>query len=102
VSAEFLFSPTVVHADGTRIVGEELDPLAGAVATAPAGTADPDSTVAIVVRLTGSRAGRYTLSGVRLTYRLNGGSPQTRTGIDVVDTICAADPAPADCPEAAT
>jgi hypothetical protein len=39
------------------------------------------------------------LTGVRLRYSLNGGPERVGEGIDVVFTICADDPKPADCPE---
>jgi hypothetical protein len=73
-----------------------------AVAAAPAGSpgasADPSYAVGIVARLTPSRAGRFVLTSVRLRYRLNGGNARSGDGIDVVLTVCAANPKPADCP----
>ena len=51
----------------------------------------------IVAEITPRAAGTYTLTGVRLTLRLNGGGAQTMEGIDSVVTICAADAPPTDC-----
>ena len=39
------------------------------------------------------------IENVRLRYRLNGGPERVGEGIDVVWTVCADDPAPADCPD---
>ena len=103
---EFFFSPPIILPDGSRSVGDKLLQLAGAVASAPAtspgASADPVYTVGIVARLTPSRAGRFELTNVRLRYRLNGGGEQTGVGIDVLLTVCAADPKPADCPQQPT
>ena len=99
VAVEWFYSPPVLGADGTRTIGVDLRPLAGASASAPASASPgPDNAVGIVARLTASKPGRFVLSAFRLTYRINGGWTQTRQGIDIVVTICADDPAPADCP----
>jgi hypothetical protein len=94
----FFFSPAIIAADGSHIVGEKLEPLAGASVSvdrnAPAGG---ESSVGIVAELTPNSAGTFTLTNVRLHYRLNGGSEQVNEGLSVVFTICAADPAPASC-----
>jgi len=105
-AVEFFFSPPILLPDGSHSVGDRLLPLAGAVASAPgapqAGASpDPGQTIGIVARITASRPGRYELSNVRLRYRLNGGAEQTREGIDVLFTVCAADPKPTDCTETA-
>ena len=97
--AEFLFSPPVISPDGTHTVGERLEALVGAIATAAEPTDGPGNSVGIVARITATKPGRYVLESVRLRYRLNGGPEQTRDGIDVVVTVCAADPRPADCNE---
>ncbi len=97
-SVMFYFSPPVISDDGSFLVGERLEPLAGAEFAASSGTSVPDDTVGIVAEVTASKPGRYVLSGVRLSYSLNG-RDQLRDGIDVVFTICADDPKPADCPE---
>ena len=60
----------------------------------------PENTVGIVAELTADRPGSYTLTSIRLRYRLNGGPEQVREGIDVVWTVCADEPAPASCSEA--
>jgi hypothetical protein len=39
------------------------------------------------------------VTNVRLRYRLDGGAERAREGIEVVWTVCADDPKPADCPE---
>lgn len=48
--------------------------------------------------MTADKPGRYTLTSLRLHYRLNGGGEEVREGINVVLTVCAAEPAPVDCP----
>ena len=101
-SVKFWFSPPIVDADGSYLVGEVLEELPGAEYQATFATAVPGDTVGIVAEMTASKPGRYVLTGVRLRYSLNGGREQVREGIDVVFTICADDPKPADCPEEAT
>jgi hypothetical protein len=44
--------------------------------------------------------GAFLVEDLRLRYRLNGGPERTGQAIDVLWTVCADDPAPADCPEA--
>jgi hypothetical protein len=95
---EFFFAPPVLGSDGSQTIGDRLEPLSGAVARPLSESPGPHNSVVIVARMTASKPGRYTLSGVRLRYRLNDGGEQTREGIDVVFTICADDPAPATCP----
>ena len=51
--------------------------------------------LAIVAVITAHEPGRYRLSGVRLTYRLNGGEERVGEGIDTTFTVCADDPVPA-------
>ena len=97
-TVEFFFAPPVFGADGGMTIGDKLEPLAGAVAQAVSASPGPNNNVGIVARMTASKPGRYDLTGVRLRYRLNGGAEQTKEGIDVIFTICADDPAPADCP----
>ena len=94
----FYFSPPVVSASGTYTIGETLDPLIGASASVdPMASPGPANDVGIVAEITPRAAGTYTLTGVRLTLRLNGGGAQTMEGIDSVVTICAADAPPTDC-----
>ena len=93
----FHFSPPILQSNGDRLTGSSLEPLEGTIADAATSSAGPDNTVGIVAELTADRPGRYTLPAVRLHYRLNGGPEQVREGIDVVWTVCADDPAPADC-----
>ena len=105
-TVEIFFSPPIILPDGSRSVGDRLVPLAGAVASAkgPAvagASPDPDAYFGIVARLTASRAGRFVVSNLRLRYRVNGGTEQTREGIDVVFTVCVANPRPTDCRETA-
>jgi hypothetical protein len=94
----FFFSPSIIGSDGSHLFGEKLEPLVGASVSvdrnAPAG---PENTVGIVAELTPRSAGTFTLSSVRLHYRINGLPEQVKEGVGVVFTICAADPAPADC-----
>ena len=94
----FFFSPSIIGSDGSHIVGEKLEPLAGATVTIDGNASpEPENTVGIVAELTPHSAGTFTLANVRLHYRLNGGSEQVKEGVSVVFTICAADPAPSAC-----
>ena len=85
----FYFSPPVHESDGTTVIGERLEPLAGAIVTG--------ETMGIVAEMTAQQPGDYTLSAIRLHYRLNGGNEEVREGIGTVFTICADDPKPEDC-----
>ena len=88
-------SRPVIEADGTRLIWEALEPLAGAVIEPPAGASPgPDHNVAIVAEMTPEHAGTYLLTAIRLRFRTNGGFEQVREGISVVWTICADDPIP--------
>ena len=96
---EFFFSPPVRRPTGERVVGEVLRDLAGATVSHAAGVDGPDNTFGIVAVVTAHEPGRYRLTGVKLTYRLNGGPEEVREGIDVTFTVCADDPAPLSCEE---
>jgi hypothetical protein len=96
----FLLSRPVIHANGDKVIGEAVEALASAQVTAAAASPSFDpylNTVGVVGELTAQRPGRFEVTSVRLRYRLNGGGEQVREGIDVVWTVCADDPAPADC-----
>lgn len=95
----FYFSPPIIGEDGSFIVGDKLEPLAGAEFAATSGSAVPDDAVGIVAEMSASQPGRYTLAAVRLRFTLNGGREHVTEGIDVMPTICVDDPKPADCPE---
>lgn len=96
VSAVFYYSPPVMHGSD-RVIGEKLEPVAGARFTNEGEESSADSTVGVVAELTASRPGRYELASVRLTYRINGGAATTGEGISVLFAVCADDPKPADC-----
>jgi hypothetical protein len=97
----FYVSRPVVKDDGTRVIGEAREPLAGAVIETPAGASPgPDNAVGIVGEITPEQPGIFELTAVRLHFRLNGGAEQVREGISVVWTVCADDPAPTDCASA--
>jgi len=95
----FLLSRPTIDADGTRVIGENFEDLAGAIVAGAAASPGSDTTVGIAAALTARRPGRFEITNVRLRYRLNGGGEQAGEGIDVVWTVCADDPAPSDCPE---
>ena len=101
-TVEFFFSPPVISSDGTHTVGEQLEPLVGAIATAPEATDGPGNTVGVVARITATKPGRYELTAVRIRYRLNGAPAQFEQGIDQTLTVCAGDPKPVDCNELET
>jgi hypothetical protein len=101
-NVEFFLSRPVIEADGVHLIGANREDLAGAVVTGEAdvpGSASPDNNVGIMAALTAQRPGRFEITNVQMRYRLNGGGEQVGEGIDVVWTVCADDPAPADCPE---
>jgi hypothetical protein len=90
-------SRPVMKPDGVRLIGEKLEPIAGAVIEAPAGASPgPDNSVAIVAEMTPALPGTYQLTGIRVRFRTNGGVEQVREGITTLWTVCAADPPP-DC-----
>ena len=94
----FYFSPPVLDPGGSNTIGEKLLPLAGATVTVDSGASPgPNNDVGIVVEMTAMKAGTYTLTGVRLHYRLNGGPEQVKEGITSLFTLCADDPAPENC-----
>ena len=99
-TVRFFLSRAVIQADGSRLIGELREELAGArIGTAADASPGPANAVGIIAEVTLSQAGRYELSSVRLRYRLNGGAEQVGEGIDVVFTVCAAVPAPTTCEE---
>jgi hypothetical protein len=98
--ATFYFAPPEPMPGGGLMTGDTLEPLPGAVFTPrPGASYGPDTGFGIVAVVTASRAGRYTLSGVRLTFRINERAAETKEGITELFTICADDPAPASCGE---
>lgn len=94
---QFFFSRPILEPNGDHMIGERLEDLAGATFSNTTATQGPDSTIGIVAGITAREPGRYQLTGVRLRFRVNGGAEQIADGIDVVFTVCAADPAPASC-----
>jgi hypothetical protein len=94
----FFISRPVIHRDGSSVIGEEMHPLAHSSYVNLSNETGPDQALGIVAVITPRRAGRFELERVKLTYRLNEGPVQTREGIDAIFTVCADDPAPADCP----
>lgn len=100
-TVELFVSPPVPQPDGTTLIGDRLDPLAGAVLETPhvvESGAEP-YTIGIVTELTPTEPGRFVLSAVRLRYRINGGAEQVHEGIGTVVTVCADDPKPETCEE---
>ena len=93
----FLVSTPVADGDDL-VIGEEFEPLEGALVTFPAGADAPERTIGVAAELTAARPGRFEVTSVRLRYRLNGGAEQVAEGIDVRWTVCA-DLAPSDCTE---
>lgn len=97
---EFFLSRPVQTPDGDRTIGEQREPLAGAVIETDAGaSAGPDNSVGILAEIVADRPGRYELSSVRLRYRINGGNERISEGIDTVLTACVDEPAPTTCEE---
>jgi len=98
-SVELYASPLVADADGGGVVGDERVELAGMVIgdVVDASAEPPENQLAIVAEVTASEPGRYVLSGIHLTYQINGAPQRDGEGIDVVLTVCADDPAPSVC-----
>ncbi len=98
---ELFLSRPIVDADGSYVIGAQLEPLENAVVSG-----DPASpamnTFGIAARLTSEMAGRFELTAVRLRYRLNGGEVRTGEGITVPWSVCVDRPAPSECPEVVT
>lgn len=94
---QFFLSRAMLQPDGALVIGEYLEPLAGAVVQSPSESSAPEQTAGIVAEIVPTEPGRYRLTGVRLRYRLNGGDELVSEGIDVILTVCAGDPAPALC-----
>jgi hypothetical protein len=99
VTVDVYAAPLTVDAEGEVVAGEPLVELAGKrIEDLVDPSADPPAnTLAVVAELTPTEPGRYVLSDVRLTFRINGAPERDGQGIDVVVTVCAADPAPSDC-----
>ena len=85
----FYFSPPVVGSDGSRTIGEKLESLAGARVAVNAGASPgPDNDVGIVMELTPRTAGTFSVTGIRLHFRLNSGSEHVKEGISQLFTVC--------------
>jgi hypothetical protein len=99
VTVEFYASPLTFDAQGDVVIGDQREELSGLMIGDLADTrADPPANmVGIVAELTPTEPGRYVLTAVRLSYRINGAPERSGEGIDVVVTMCADDPAPAEC-----
>jgi hypothetical protein len=94
----FYFSPPVAGSDGTTTIGDRLEPLAGARVAVDAGASPgPANGVGIVMELTPRTAGTFSVTGIRLHFRLNGGPEKVKEGISQFFTVCAADVAPTNC-----
>ena len=98
VQPTLYLSRPVLQANGDLTIGEEREPIAGAVIEKPAGASPGyEHTFGIVAEMTPAAAGTYELTGIRLRFRINGGFEQVREGISVIWTVCADDPAPTTC-----
>jgi hypothetical protein len=103
-SVELYASPLEAGADGAAVVSDERIDLEGMfIGDVVDPSADPpENELAIVAEVTATDPGRYVLSGIRLSYRINGAPERDGEGIDVVLTVCADDPAPAVCDDEPT
>ena len=95
----FFASTLTEDGEGNVVVADEREEFVG---TMIEDHVDPDAdppgdTLAVVAEITPSEPGRYVLSGIRLTSRINGAPEREGEGIDVVVTVCADDPAPTEC-----
>jgi len=98
-TVEFSASTLTEDDQGEVVIGDEHADVAGLrIDELVDPRADPPAnTVAIVAEITPSEPGRYVLSTVQLTYRINGAPERHGEGMDVVVTVCADDPAPSHC-----
>jgi hypothetical protein len=98
-TVELFASPLDEDASGNVVLGDERIDLEGMFIddVADPSAEPPGDELAIVAEVTATEPGRYVLSLVRLTYRINGAPERDGEGIDVVLTVCAADPAPSAC-----
>jgi hypothetical protein len=98
-TVELYASNLVVDDNGDAVIGDDRVAANGARIDeiVDAGANPPANTVAIVADVTPTEAGRYVLTGLRVTYRINAGQEREGEGSDVVVTVCADDPAPAEC-----
>lgn len=104
VTVDFYASPLVEDAEGDVVIGDQREELEGSRIEdlADASADHPANTVGIVAEMTASEPGRFVLTTVRLRYSINGAQERDGEGIDVVVTLCADDPAPAECGDEAS
>ncbi len=99
-TVELFASPPAQQPDGSVLIGESRQPIAGTVLEAAEAVASGTApyTIGIVAEVTPSGPGRFVVSGLRLTYRVNG-DERVGEGIETVFTVCADDPEPSidDC-----
>jgi hypothetical protein len=94
-SVSLELSRPVLMADGSRLVGEDTEPLEGAVVIGSSD--DPADTIGIVATMTVHEPGIAHLAGIRLRYALGAGIELEASGTDVDWWVCADDPKPVSC-----
>jgi hypothetical protein len=104
VTVDFSAASLLEDAEGGVVVGDERVELEGSRVEelADASADPPANTIGVVAEITASEPGRFVLTGVRLSYRINGAPERDGVGIDVVVTVCADDQAPAECGDEAS
>ena len=78
----------MMQPNGDTVLGEALEPLAGAKITRDPNASGPAAQVEIMAELTPRQEGRFEITDVRLNYRLNDGPAETGNGIDQTLTVC--------------
>jgi hypothetical protein len=95
-TVQLWLSPQILRGS-TFYCGEQLDDIAGAQLHARYASPGPDNDFCIVGQITASTPGVYTLSNIRVQYRLNGGDVRTGETGGTVWVVCVDTPSPA-CP----
>ena len=88
-TVELFASPADLDASGDYVIGTRLIPIEHTFVALEPGEAPAAFTMGIVARLTPDEPGRYEITGIRLTYRVDGNRQQTSEGISSVFTVCA-------------
>jgi hypothetical protein len=98
-TVEMFVSELAVDEGGNATLSDERVPAEGVRVERMVDASDeaPANTVAIVADVTATESGRYVITGLNVTFRINGAPERDGEGSDVVVTMCADDPAPTDC-----
>ena len=96
-TVELWLSPQVLQEGGGFFCGDYLEPIPGAELKAAYASPGPDNYFCVDGQITSAVPGVYTLTNIRVQYRLNHGDIRSGETGGVVWTVCVDTPAPA-CP----